>query len=145
MPLSRTARLVRDTMVDRAHRAFLALDKALPRETQAAWTAAEAGEQRHRRGGFRKYHPHACTVDVAAEVFVVRWAAEALTRGTLTLGAAAKMRPDAVLAYAMVEDHRAKVAEAFSMAGVSVAELLAVDYVTLVNPERLDERAKAAA
>ena len=116
-----------------ARRAFAAV---APLEGMTrAYGEALAGEKRHRRGGFAKYHPGAASAPACAELFVARWLAEyALHPDTVpTLADMLRTRLDVVLCAAIAQRDGALILQRLGNEGLDPEAVAALSYTTAVG------------
>ncbi len=100
------------------------------------YEAALAGEKRHRRGDFARYHPGAASAPRCAELFTARWLAEYALNPDKIPGIAAvlRLRPDAYLAAAIVQrDGPDAILAVLHRAKLDPVAVAALDYMQVVN------------
>jgi len=113
-----------------ARKAYAVVESVAGRHAEDAKAAALAGEKRHRRGDFRKYHPRAASADVCAELFVAKFVADYLTDAARmpSIADVLHLRPDAVLAAAIVAESRFTLEHRFAEHEINLAEVVKLDY-----------------
>ena len=118
-----------------ARKAYAVIESVAGRHAESAKAAALAGEKRHRRGDFRRYHPRAASADVCAELFVARFVASYLTDEVQMpiIADILHLRPDAAIAAAIVETYAHKLERAFEAVETNPSEVAKLDYRAAVG------------
>jgi len=119
-----------------ARKAYAVVVSVAGRHAESVKAAALAAEKRHRRGDFRKYHPSAASAEACAELFVAKFVAGHLTDAARmpSLADILHLRPDAVLAAAIVAEYGKRLREAFDAAEIKLSDVAKLDYCTAVGP-----------
>ena len=118
-----------------ARRAYAVIERVAGCHAESAKAAALEAERRHRRGDFRKYHPRAASAEICAELFVSRFVAEYLTQFERMPGIAdvLTLRPDSILAAAIVAEYGEKLYVAFGAAKIDPRDVAKLGYCDAVG------------
>lgn len=122
-------------LIDRAFHALPDMHHGFTTEKDRLFQKNLLSETRYRRGDGRK---HGISKQVAARLFTVRYIATALDRKAplWTVKDILTIRDECIHAQALAETYRHEILTAWKAAGVSLADLKRVNYVTLMEEGR---------
>jgi hypothetical protein len=125
----------RIALINRAYAALEFLDDIkMSKPLSECYRLAWASESSYRRTRSGKAH---CTVAVAARSFVVRWIAQYAhePHRLPSIGGVLALRPDVIMAAALVANYRDRILKAFSDADLDLQIVAAIDYCKLIDGE----------